>query len=380
MDTLFFQQYWWFLISLLGAFLVFLLFVQGGQSLLFQIGKTEMERTMLVNALGRKWEFTFTTLVTFGGGFFASFPLFYSTSFGGAYWLWMSILACFIIQAVSYEFRSKANNVLGKRTFEVFLFINGIGIVLLGVVVATLFNGGAFLVEKSNLTNPNTPIISSWGNAWHGIDALFNYKNLLLGFGVLFLARSLAELYFIQTINDANIQMRSRKFLVFDAALFLLFFLPFLFLLLIGEGYAVNPENGSVSLVAGKYFTNFIEMPIVLMVFLLGVISLLFGIVKTLLKKTFTHGIWFAGVGTIAAVLGLFLIAGWNNTAFYPSTLNIQNSLTIQNSSSSLFTLKVMSVVSLIIPFVLWYIILTWKAINNKTIDAEEMSEKGHKY
>jgi cytochrome bd ubiquinol oxidase subunit II len=380
MDLLFFQQYWWFLISLLGAILVFLLFVQGGQSLLFRIGRTDTERTMLINALGRKWEFTFTTLVTFGGAFFASFPLFYSTSFGGAYWLWMIILFCFILQAVSYEFRSKAGNLLGKHTYEVFLFINGLGIILLGVVVGTFFTGGAFTMDKANLTNPLMPTISGWDNAWHGLEAILNSRNLLLGLAVFCLARALAELYFIQTIDEETIRTRSRKQLWFDAAFFLVFFLTFLIWTLAGIGYAVDPNTDRITEVGGKYFRNLLEMPVVTIVFLAGVLAVLFGIFKTLTDKNYRSGIWWAGSGTIATVLGLFLIAGWNNTAFYPSTVNLQHSLTIQNSSSSLFTLQVMSIVSLMIPLVIWYIFKAWKAINSKPIDAAEMEEKGHKY
>lgn len=380
MDYSFYQQYWWFLISLLGALLVFLTFVQGGQSLIFQIGKTDLEKTMLVNTLGRKWEFTFTTLVTFGGAFFASFPLFYSTSFGGAYWAWMALLFCFIIQAVSYEFRSKKGNLLGTKTFDIFLFINGVGIVLLGVVVATFFTGSEFLVNKENLTNTAMPVISTWANPLHGLEALMNVRNILLGLAVLFLARVLGELYFIQTINDANIQARSRKFLLYDAALFLVFFLTFLIWTLVAKGYAVNPETQLVSMENAKYLHNFLQMPVVAITFVLGVVAVLFGILWTLIKPTFIQGIWFAGSGTVATVLALLLIAGWNNTAYYPSNTDLQSSLTIRNSSSSLFTLQVMSVVSLMIPFVLWYIYKAWKAINGKQIDAAEMNSGDHKY
>jgi cytochrome bd ubiquinol oxidase subunit II len=380
MDYSFYQHYWWFLISLLGALLVFLTFVQGGQSLLYQIGKTDLERTMLVNTLGRKWEFTFTTLVTFGGAFFASFPLFYSTSFGGAYWAWMALLFCFIIQAVSYEFRSKKGNLLGKKTFDIFLIINGVGILLLGVVVATMFTGSEFVVNKANLTNTAMPVISTWSNPLHGLEALLNVRNILLGLAVLFLARVLGELYFIQTIDDANIQARSRKWLLWDTALFLVFFLTFLIWTLVAKGYAVDPETQLVSLVSAKYLHNLLEMPIVLVVFLLGVVSVLFGILRTLLKPGFIQGIWYTGIGSVATVLALLLIAGWNNTAYYPSTADIQSSLTISNSSSSFFTLKVMSIVSLLIPFVLWYIYKAWKAINGKQIDAAEMNGNDMKY
>ena len=356
MDYSFYQHYWWFLISLLGALLVFLTFVQGGQSLIYQIGKSDLERTMLINTLGRKWEFTFTTLVTFGGAFFASFPLFYSTSFGGAYWAWMALLFCFIIQAVSYEFRSKKGNLLGKKTFDIFLFINGVSILLLGVVVATMFTGSEFVVNKANLTNTAMPVISTWSNPLHGLEALLNVRNILLGLAVLFLARVLGELYFIQTINDDNIQARSRKFLLVDTALFLVTFLTFLIWTLVAKGYAVDPETQVVSLVSAKYLHNLVEMPIIALVFVFGVVAVLSGIMWTLIKPKFIQGIWFTGVGTVATVLALLLIAGWNNTAYYPSTADLQSSLTISNSSSSFFTLKVMSIVSLLIPFVLWYI------------------------
>ena len=380
MDYSFYQHYWWFLVSLLGALLVFLTFVQGGQSLIFQIGKTDLEKTMLVNTLGRKWEFTFTTLVTFGGAFFASFPLFYSTSFGGAYWAWMALLFCFILQAVSYEFRSKKGNLLGTKTFDIFLVINGFGILLVGVVVATFFTGSEFIVNKSNLTNTAMPVISTWANPLHGLEALLSVRNLLLGLAVLFLARILGELYFIQTIVDDNIQARSRKFLLWDTALFLVFFLTFLIWTLVAKGYAVDPDTQVVSLVGAKYLHNLLEMPIVALVFVLGVVAVLFGILWTLIKPKFIQGIWFTGAGSVATVLALLLVAGWNNTAYYPSTTDLQSSLTIVNSSSSLFTLKVMSMVSLLIPFVLWYIYKAWKAINSKQIDAAEMNGNDMKY
>lgn len=380
MDTAFFQHYWWFIISLLGAFLVFLLFVQGGQSLLFKLGRTDIERTMLVNTLGRKWEFTFTTLVTFGGAFFASFPLFYSTSFGGAYWLWMSILFCFVIQAVSYEFRNKAGNLLGKTTYEVFLFINGLGVILLGVAVATFFTGAPFWVEKSNITNVAMPIISSWDNSWHGLDALANLQNLLFGFALFFLARTLALLYFMQTIDDETIRDRSHQALRINAPLFLVCFLAFLIWLLFSTGFEYNQDSKTMLAVPYKYTQNLLEMPVVAITFLCGVFLLLFGVVKNMLQKNWTKGIWWSGSGSILVVLAVLLLAGWNNTAYYPSTVDLQSSLTIFNSSASFFTLQVMSVISLLIPFVFWYIFKAWKAINSKPIDRFEMEEKGHKY
>ncbi len=377
---IFLQHYWWFIISLLGALLVFLLFVQGGQTLIYTIGKTETERTMLVNALGRKWEFTFTTLVTFGGAFFASFPLFYSTSFGGAYWVWMAILFCFVIQAVSYEYRSKPNNFLGARTFEIFLFVNGLlGTVLLGTAVATFFTGSQFSVSKINLTNLSNPVISSWETPWHGLEAALNLHNLSLGLAVFFLARVLAILYFMNHVNHDQINARSRKQLLYNAIPFLFFFLTFVIWLFIRDGFAVNPTNGLVFMQKNKYLLNLIQMPVVLIMFLTGVVLVLWGITKSLLK-TYTKGIWFTGFGTVLTVLSLFLIAGYNNTAYYPSTFNLQHSLTIFNSSSSKFTLTVMSFVSLLVPFVVAYIWYAWKSINVKKIDEEEIRTETHVY
>lgn len=377
MDYVLLQQYWFFLVSLLGALLVFLLFVQGGQTLLYTIGKTELEQTMLINSLGRKWEFTFTTLVTFGGAFFASFPLFYSTSFGGAYWVWMVILFCFILQAVAYEFRAKKGNVLGKKTFEIFLLINGFGgVVLLGAAVGTFFTGSEFLVNKMNLTNAMSPAISQWQNPLHGLEAALNLLNLLLGLAVLFLSRVLASLYFINNINDEAIVARSRKQLLINTVLFLATFLPFLVWVLLKDGYAVDPVTQIVSMQPYKYFLNLIQMPILLVVLLLGVVSLLGGIIVTLMKATYKGGIWFAGLGTVLAVLVLFLITGLNNTAYYPSNSDLQSSLTIGNSCSSPFTLTAMSWVSLLIPFVLVYIFYAWRAINAKPIDKAEMTSK----
>ncbi|MFZ4456620.1 MAG: cytochrome d ubiquinol oxidase subunit II [Bacteroidales bacterium] len=377
MDYVLLQQYWFFLVSLLGALLVFLLFVQGGQTLLYTVGKTELEQTMLVNSLGRKWEFTFTTLVTFGGAFFASFPLFYSTSFGGAYWVWMVILFCFILQAVAYEFRSKAGNVLGKKTFEIFLMINGFGgVVLLGAAVGTFFTGSEFIVNKMNLTNELSPAISQWQNPLHGLEAALNLLNLLLGLAVLFLSRLMASLYFINNINDEAIVTRSRKQLLINTVLFLATFLPFLVWVLLKDGYAVDPVSQIVSMQPYKYFFNLIQMPVLLVVLLIGVVSLLFGIIKTLLKAEYKGGIWFAGIGAVLAVLVLFLISGLNNTAYYPSNSDLQSSLTIGNSCSSPFTLTAMSWVSLLIPFVLAYIFYAWRAINAKPIDKAEMTSK----
>lgn len=376
------QHYWWFLISLLGALLVFLLFVQGGQSLLFTIGKTELQQKMLLNSTGRKWEFTFTTLVTFGGAFFASFPLFYSTSFGGAYWVWMLILICFVVQAVSYEYQAKKGNLLGKRTYQIFLWVNGVlGPILLGTAVATFFNGAEFLVNKAQITDVAMPVISTWANPWHGLEAAFVFWNICLGFAVFFLARIQALLYFINNIEDPDITARSRKQLVIETVLFLLFFLTFLVHLLLADGFAVNPETGVVFMEPYKYFINLIEMPVVLVVLLAGIAGVLYGIIRTLLSNSWKKGIWYCGTGTVLTVLALLLCAGWNNTAYYPSLADLQSSLTIQNSSSSPFTLKVMSYVSILIPFVLAYIFYAWRSLDIHKINKKEIeNEKGHAY
>jgi cytochrome bd ubiquinol oxidase subunit II len=376
----FLQHYWWFLISLLGGILAFLLFVQGGQTLLFSLSKTEDERRLLVNTLGRKWEYTFTTLVTFGGAFFASFPLFYSTSFGGAYWVWMTILFCFIIQAVSYEFQSKPGNVYGATTYRSFLFINGLlGTFLIGVAIATFFTGSDFMVNKGNITSQLAPVISSWGNEWHGLEALLNVRNLMLGLAVFFLSRSLALLYFINRLNHQVLEVRSRKYLWYNAIPFVVFFLIFVIWTLFSKGYAVDATTGIVSLEKYKYFSNLIEMPVILGAFLLGVVAVLTGIIGSLLSSKFKIGIWLAGIGTIVTVCSLLLITGYNHTSFYPST-NLQSSLTIFNASSSEFTLKAMSLVSLFIPVVLIYIFIAWRAMEKKRIDIEDVNGDEHAY
>lgn len=377
----FLQHYWWFVVSLLGAILVFLLFVQGGNSLLFSLGKTDKERKMLVNSTGRKWEFTFTTLVTFGGAFFASFPLFYSTSFGGAYWLWMIILFSFVLQAVSYEFQSKAGNILGKKTYQTFLVINGVvGPLLLGGAVATFFTGSDFYIDKSNLTNLAMPVISHWGNGWHGLEALTNIWNVVLGVAVFLLARILGMLYFVNNIDDRDLISRIRRSLIPHSALFLVFFLSFLVRILLADGFAVNPDTLEIYLEPYKYALNFLEMPIVLVVFLLGVVLVLFGIGRTIWSKTYDKGIWFTGIGTVLTVLALFLVAGYHNTAYYPSSADLQSSLTLANSCSSEFTLETMSYVSILVPFVLAYIFYAWRSLDKKKITDEEMSSSGHAY
>ena len=367
------QQYWWFVVSLLGAILVFLLFVQGGNSLLFCLGKTEEQRRMLVLSTGRKWEFTFTTLVTFGGAFFASFPLFYSTSFGGAYWLWMIILFSFVLQAVSYEFQLKAGNLLGKNTYRAFLVVNGVvGPVLLGGAVATYFMGSAFYVDKGSMTETMMPVISRWANGWHGLDALGDPWNVVLGLAVFFLARVLGALYFVNSIADEELVGRCRRSLWANASLFLAFFLGFLVRTLLSDGYAVDPETGLVCMEHYKYLTNFLEMPLVLVLFLAGLVCVLWGIGRTLWKKGFDKGIWFAGIGTVLTVLSLLLVAGYNNTAYYPSTVDLQSSLTLQNSSSSEFTLRTMAYVSILVPFVLAYIFYAWRSIDNRKIERQD--------
>ena len=376
----FLQHYWWFIISLLGGLLVFLLFVQGANSMIFQLGKTEEERRMLVNSTGRKWEFTFTTLVTFGGAFFASFPLFYSTSFGSAYWVWLLILFTFIIQAVSYEFQNKAGNLFGVRTFQIGLIINGIlGPLLLGGAVATFFTGSNFIVEKGNITDFMQPVISHWANGSRGLDVLLNPWVVIFGISVVFLARILGTLYINNNVDDDIIRGRVRKQLLVNTVLFLLFFLPFLIVTLVGEGYAVN-EAGVIVMEPMKYLNNLLAMWPLAIILLVGVVLLLFGIVKTVLKPEYVRGIWPAGIGVVLVVLVLFLIAGWNNTAYYPSTADLQSSLTLQNSSSSEFTLKAMFYVSFLVPFVLAYIVYAWRAIDKKAIDRKEIAEDDHAY
>ena len=372
----FLQQYWWFLVSLLGAMLVFLLFVQGGNSLLFSVGQTDEERRLLVNSTGRKWEFTFTTLVTFGGAFFASFPLFYSTSFGGAYWLWMIILFSFVLQAVSYEFQNKLGNFLGTRTFQWFLVINGIvGPLLLGGAVATFFNGSNFIVEKNNLVTGPTPIISSWANASHGLDALLDPWNLVLAFAVFFLARVLGLLYFINNVNDEAIRSRSRRQLVTASAPFVLLFVAFLLRTLLKSGFAADPATGGISMEPMKYLNNLVTMWYVAAALVVGIVLVLVGIVRTIVSKTYIKGIWPTGIGVVITVCSLLLCAGWNDTAYYPSTADLQSSLTIANSCSSEFTLRTMAIVSIFIPFVLAYIFYAWHSIDKKKIDKKEIAQ-----
>ncbi len=376
----FLQHYWWFLVSLLGALLVFLMFVQGGNAVAYTLGRTEEERRLIFNSTGRKWEYTFTTLVTFGGAFFASFPLFYSTSFGGAYWVWMLLLVSFVVQAVSYEFQSKVGNVLGQRGYRLLLQFNGfIGPFVLGAAVATFFNGAEFTVNQENLGDTYQPVVSTWASSWHGLEALGNFWNWCLGLAVCFLARTLGILYIMNNVDDDTLRSRGSVQLVGNAGMFLLFFLAFLIRTLFKDGFAVAAD-GTVVMEPMKYLHNLLAMWPVLLLLLAGVALVLFGIVKTIRSKTYVRGIWPVGVGTVLTVLALLLCAGWNHTAYYPSTADLQSSLTLANSSSSLFTLQVMAVVSLIIPFVLAYIVWCWRAIDLRSITRKELEEDEHTY
>jgi len=379
----FLQNYWWFIVSLLGALLVFLLFVQGANSLVRSLGWTEEGRRLVINSTGRKWEFTFTTLVTFGGAFFASFPLFYSTSFGGAYWLWMIILFTFVLQAVSYEFQNKLGNILGPRTFQFFLVLNGIvGPLLLGGAVATFFEGSNFLIQFDNLTSSQLSngeigqlsniVVSRWANASHGLDALLNPWVLVFGLAVVFLARILGILYVMNNVDDEDIRSRGSVRLIGAAVPFLILFVAYLVHLLLKDGYAFNAE-GVILMEPYKYLHNFLDMWYLLILLLIGVVLVLFGIGKTYMDSNYNGGIWPAGIGTVLVVLALLLCAGWNGTAYYPSTAELQSSLTIQNSCSSEFTLRTMFYVSLLVPFVLAYIVYCWRAIDKKKLTKDEL-------
>jgi cytochrome d ubiquinol oxidase subunit II len=380
MTYTFLQQYWWFLVSLLGALLVFLMFVQGANAMIFQLGWDEKSRRLIVNSTGRKWEFTFTTLVTFGGAFFASFPLFYSTSFGGAYWLWMIILFSFVLQAVSYEFQNKMGNMLGAKTFQWMLVLNGIiGPLLLGGAVATFFTGSNFIVDKMSLVDGMQPVISRWANASHGLDALLDIWNVVFGLSVAFLAQVLGLLYIINNVDDETMRSRASVQLIGRTAFFLILFLPFLIYVLLRDGYAYDPVTGVIVMEPMKYLHNLLDMWYLLVGFVVGVALLLYGVVRTVVSKTYIKGIWPAGVGVVIVVLVLLLCAGWNNTAYYPSNIDLQDSLTIANSSSSEFTLRTMAIVSLLIPFVLAYIFYAWRAIDSKKLSQEDI-DNDHAY
>lgn len=366
------QQYWWILISLVASFLVFLLFVQGGQTLLKQIAKTEDEKTLLINALGRKWELTFTTMVTFGGAFFASFPLFYSTSFGGAYWLWMFILFGFIVQAVSYEYRKKSNNLLGSKIYEYFLIFNGVVVTFfLGIIVGTFFTGSSFFIENLNL--------SIWQTEYYGLEILLNFNNILLGIIILLLSRTTGAMFFLRYIDNIEITSRSSKQILINGLAFVVFFVLFVIILLTKEGFSVDPNSASVSMLKYKYLNNFIQMPIVFIMFIIGVLFVLIGIYKGGFKKSY-NSIWFTFTGVIAVVFSLFIIAGFNNTSFYPSTSSLQSSLTITNASSSKYTLVYMSYVSLLLPIVIAYIIYVWRVLSKNKINKSELEKTGHIY
>ena len=384
MSTESLQIYWWIIVSILGSILVFLMFVQGGQTLIYTLGKTDAERKMIVNALGRKWEFTFTTLVTFGGAFFASFPLFYSTSFGGAYWVWMLILFAFVLQAVAYEYRSKPNNFLGHRTFEIFLYINGaLGTILIGVAVSTFFTGSMFSVDKMNLVNLGSPAISRWDGPAHGLEAVMNWKNVALGLAIFFLSRVLGILYISNSVSDNEINKRLRNQLLANSVPFLAFFLAWLLALMTAPGIGISAEHNNALLWEPlKYFHNLVNMPAVLLCLSAGVLFVLAGIILPLINfpKNGPNGIWQAGPGTILTVFALFCLAGLNHTAYYPSTSDIGSSLTISNSSSSRYTLVAMSYISLLIPFVIAYIWFSWLSINRKKIDKAEMEDGEHSY
>lgn len=376
------QHYWWFLVSLLGALLVFLLFVQGGQSFLFATGirRDAVLQKMLVNSTGRKWEFTLTTLATFGGAFFASFPLFYSTSFGGAYWVWMLICLSFVLQAVSYEYQSKNGNIWGKKTFQTFLFINGIvAPVLLGAAVSTLFWGGNFIVDKAQIFDFATTAkaISHWqpyhGVQLHGLEAVLNPWNVILGLAVFFLARTTALLYFLNNITDTESEKFARKALPLNAGLFVVLFVSWVVALLLKDGIVMNPTTEQAEIVPFHYWKSFLSSPWIFAIFLAGVVLVLTGIVLTLVRQGYRRGIWMEGIGVVLVVLGLLLIAGWNQSAYYPSYADPNSSLALHNSSSSQPTLTVMSYVSILIPFVLAYIWYAWKAIDHKKITRKEI-------
>jgi cytochrome bd ubiquinol oxidase subunit II len=369
------QHYWWIIISLLGGILVFLMFVQGGQTLVNTLARSDDEKSLLINATGRKWEFTFTTLVTFGGAFFASFPLFYSTSFGGAYWVWIIILFAFIVQAVSYEFRSKPSNFLGKKNYEWFLYLNGLlSTILIGAAVATFFTGSQFSVSELKS--------SQWEMPTHGLEAVLNVMNVFLGLAVLFLSRILANLYFLKNIDNDNIILKVKKSIIYNTVPFLVFFLSFVIGLMFSSGFSVNPDTKLVFIEKYKYLHNLIEMPVNTVIFLTGVVLVLIGITRAIFmfEKAKNNSIFYTGLGTVLTVFSLFILAGFNNTSFYPSTFDLQSSLTIQNSSSSHYTLTAMSYVSLLVPFVLAYIFYAWRAINKNKINIAEVNDDAHSY
>ena len=380
MELICLQQYWWLIISVLGAVLVFLLFVQGGQTMFLDTNDITA-RQMMVNSIGRKWELTFTTLVTFGGAFFASFPLFYSTSFGGAYWLWMLILLSFIIQAISYEFRRKPGNIFGTRFYDILLFFNGsVGCILLGVAVGTMFFGGEFSIVKTNILDPGAPVISQWSDS-HGLEAISDWRNLLLGLVVLFLARMQAGFYFINNLSDDDdVISRARRETIINGGIFVVLFLVFIAVLFTTTGYAYNSETGEITADSNRYLFNLIEMWWFGALFLIGVVMVLFALFRMLLKPDWKGGIWFSGLGTVLVILSLFAALGYNNTAYQPSITDPQSSLTIVNSSSTLFTLKTMTIVSVLVPFVIAYIAYVWRKMDATPITPDEVKADDHLY
>ena len=379
MTYTFLQNYWWFLIALLGGLLVFLMFVQGANAQLGNRTLSDLQKRMILNSTGRKWELTFTTLVTFGGAFFASFPLFYSTSFGGAYWVWVLLLITFVFQAVAYEFQNKKENLIGSKPFRVFLMINGIlAPFLVGTAVGTFFTGSDFTVNKVAIADPSAPVISTWGNGWHGLEALGQYHAVLLGCALIFLTAILGALYILNNVEDDPIQVQMRRSIKMEIVPFLAFFLTWLLILLVRPGFAVDDE-GVVALEKYKYLHNFLQMPAVLVMFLVGVVLVLWGLFRGAFTKS-RCGIWPAGIGTVLVVMAVFFIAGYNGTAYYPSCTDLPSSLTIRNSSSSPFTLQVMFWVSLLIPFVVAYIAYAWHQMDRKKITSDEIAETEHKY
>jgi len=366
------QEYWWFIVALLAGLFVFMNFVQGGQSLLFSIAKSEDDKDLIVNSLGRKWELSFTTLVVFGGALFAAFPLFYATSFGGAYYVWMAILFSFIIQAVAYEYRKKPGNVFGERTYEIFLLINGtLGIFLVGAALATLFTGGNFIVDDMHL--------SHWTKPTYGLEALGVFFNIMFGLMLMFLARVQGALYLIDNLDDKNIEKRARVVVKYEGIIFLLAFIYVVYSILTMSGYSYNPANGKIYSESFKYLHNFMQMPIVSATFVVGALLVVVGIILGAFTKS-KKGIWFSGIGSILVVIALFLLIGYNNSVYYPSLANMQSSLTIQNSSSSRYTLVTMSYVSLMVPFVLAYIIAVWRAMDKKSLSKAEIKNDPHHY
>ncbi len=366
------QQLWWFIVSLIGSLFVFLTFVQGGQTLLLTLSASEDEKTLIVNSLGRKWELTFTTLVLFGGAFYASFPLFYASSFGGAYWVWIAILFTFIIQAVSYEYRRKPDNFLGQRTYEIFMFINGlIGVLLIGAAVGTFFTGSNFTLNEYNLVK--------WLHPLRGLEAAFSLFNLSFGLFLVFLARTLGALYLANNLDHGELVGRLKVSSFNNLLCALPFLLYVLVSLVMMDGYAVNPADGVVSMEANKYLHNLLQMPLNLILLLAGLVLVVLGVGLNRFTAS-VRGIWPAGLGTVLTCLAVFFLAGYNNTSFYPSKADLASSLTIYNASSSHYTLTMMSYVALTVPFVLAYIVYVWKQMDSKKLTLDELAADKKSY